>query len=262
MNGAAVHAASEVAAILFAPGDVLSGQDRAAAGTTTCGGNTNAAAYLDSFTAGATTYNNATGSGTNSFVAGPADMSSQFNDTVLPLTTKALFSVVERRVLREMRTALRTYRTNNGYFPSANPYTVATYNCVYTAWQARLPLNINAGCLAFANWGAELPGWFRTNNWQTVTYYAVSPCRVGFVGGFVQTFIDSLCDNNGDLTVAGTSPVHAVVFTAGQAISGQARPCANVSACLDDFQNQNLDSTFIQPVASATNNDRVLIVWP
>jgi len=263
-NGTIMHAASEIAAIVFAPGEGLAGQDRAPAGTTTCGGNMTADAYLDSYTVGATTYNNATGSGTNSFIVGPSAQTSQFNDKLLPLTTKALFSVVEMRVLREMRTALRTYRTNNGYFPSANPYATATYNCVYTSWQARLPLNINAGCPAYVNWGAELPAWFGTNNWQTVTYYAVSACRVGTVGGFVQTFIDSLCATFGDLTVAGTPNVHAVVFTAGQAIAalGQARPCANVSACLDDAANQDGNSTFVQPVASATNNDRVLIVRP
>ena len=264
-NGTVIHAASTVAAIIFAPGEGFSAQNRAPAGSTTCGGNNDAAAYLDSYTVGATTYNNATGSGTNSFIAAPADQTSQFNDKLLPLTTTALLSVVEMRVLRELRTALRTYRMNNGYFPGANPYG-ASYNCGYTTWQGRPPLNITVTCSAWANWGAELPAWFGTNNWQTVIYYAVSPCRVGGVPliPIIQNAINNLCTLFGDLTVAGTWPVDAVVFTAGQSIAalGQARPCANVSACLDDGENRNGDSIFVQPVASTTNNDRVLIVWP
>jgi hypothetical protein len=266
-NGSAAHAASKVAAIVFAPGETMAGQDRTPAGTTICGGNVDAAAYLDSYTAGATTYNNATGTGTNSFVTAPADTASRFNDKLLPLTTTALFAVVERRVLREMRTALRTYRAVNGYFPSANPYGVATYNCSYTSWQARLPLNVNAGCGAWADWAGSLPAWFGTNNWQQVTYYAVSACRVGTVPiAIIQNAITTICNvaTPADLTVAGTPNIHAVVFTAGAAIAalGQARPCANVSACLDDAANRDGNSIFVQPVASATNNDRVLIVWP
>jgi hypothetical protein len=269
MSGSAVHAASEVAAIIFAPGDVLAGQDRTAAGTTTCGGNTNAAAYLDSYTAGAMTYNNATGiasdASTNKFISGPADTSGGFNDRLLPLTTKALFSVVEMRVLRELRTALRTYRTNNGYFPGANPYG-GTYNCSYTSWQARPPLNIGLTCAAWANWGAELPAWFGTNYWQTVTYYAVSACQVGGVPliPIIQNAINNLCNfvTPSDLIVDGTPNIHAVVFTAGQRIGAQVRPCANVSACLEDAENRNGNTTFVTPVLSATNNDRLLIVWP
>lgn len=260
-NGTVTHAASEVAAIVFTPGEALPGQNRAPVGATTCGGNVNAAAYLDSYTVGATTYNNATGSGTNSFIAVSTDQTNQFNDRLLPLTTKALFSVVEMRILRELRTALRTYRSTNGYFPGANPYGAST-NCFYTTWQGRPPLNIGLGCPLQANWGA-LPSWFGTNNWQNVTYYAVSPCTVGPAGA-LQGSVDLLCSALGRLTV-GTNPnIDAVVFTAGRAIAalGQARPCANVSACLDDALNRDLNDIFVEPVASATNNDRVLIVWP
>jgi len=271
-SGSVMYAASEVAAIVFAPGEALTGQDRTPSGTTTCGGNMDASAYLDSYTVGGTTYNNATGSGTNSFISAPADTAGRFNDKLLVLTTKALFAVVEMRVLREMRTALRTYRTNNGYFPSANPYGVATYYCSYTTWQARLPVTINplplaGGCPGFANWAGELPAWFGTNKWQEVTYYAVSACRVGGIPiPLVQAAVTLLCTTltPSDLTVGTTTNVHAVVFTAGPAIAalGQARPCANVSACLDDAANRDGNSTFVQPVLSATNNDRVLIVWP
>ncbi|MBI3042468.1 MAG: hypothetical protein HYY78_06550 [Betaproteobacteria bacterium] len=260
--------ATTVAAIILAPGTTLSGQDRSPSSTTVCGGNTNATNYLDTYTVGATTFNNATGGGTNSFItASPLTQSDQLNDRLLPLTTDALFSVVEMRVLRETRSALRTYRTNNGYFPSANAYTDATYNCSYFQFQGRIPLNINITCTAFQNWGAELPAWFAANKWQEVTYYAVSPCRVGAIGA-LQFILDIFCSGLGDVTVDSNPSVHAVVFTTGRALSGQTRPSTLVTDYLDIVQpgnsneNQDLDDVFISPVRSGTNNDRLLIAWP
>src|SRR5262245_10615806 len=83
-------AASMVVAIVIAPGPVLPGQNRAPVGTTDCGGNTTATNYLDTITVGATTFNNATGSGTNNFISAEAVPTSQLNDRLLPITTDAL----------------------------------------------------------------------------------------------------------------------------------------------------------------------------
>src|SRR5437773_2707379 len=38
---------SQIVAVIFAPGDTLSGQDRSSSGSTTCGGNMTASNYLD-----------------------------------------------------------------------------------------------------------------------------------------------------------------------------------------------------------------------
>ena len=247
ITGAA--AASNVIAIVFAPGPVVGSQVRD-------GANQNAVTnYLEG--------GNETGIATNTFVTGqPTDA---FNDALLPITSDALFSVVELRVLREMRIALRAYRSNilHPYFPGANPYTDGTYSCNYLTYQGRLPLNINLGCAALADWGTDLPVWFGTNNWQNVTYYAVSPCQIG-VGAIVLGALTALCVTTGNLSVDGNTSVEAVVFTAGSRIAalGQSRPCTSVSACLEGTENTNGDNVFVSPVRSATNNDRLLIVWP
>ena len=266
-TGTLTHPAASVAAVVIAAGTTLAGQNRSPLGTTVCGGNNNPADYLDAITVGATAFNNATGGGTNSFIAAPFSDPNPpipLNDKLLPVTTDALFSVVEKRVLADLRTALRTYRSNNGYFPSANPYGDATFSCNYIIAQGRVPLNIGLGCLAFANWGSELPAWFATNNWQNVTYYAVSPCRVGAVGGIPGTLIAILCGSLGDITVDGNPNVHAVVFTAGSRIAalGQNRPCASVPDCLDEAANTDGSDSFVTPARSPTVNDRLRIVWP
>ena len=241
--------ASNVIAIVFAPGPVVGSQVRDGANQNTV---TN---YLEG--------GNETGIATNTFVTGqPTDA---FNDALLPITSDALFPVVEMRVLREMRNALVVYRSNilHPYFPGANPYTDATYSCNYLTYQGRLPLNIQLGCAALADWGTDLPVWFGTNNWQNVTYYAVSPCQIG-VGAIVLGALTALCAATGNLSVDGNTSVEAVVFTAGSRIAalGQSRPCTSVSSCLEGTENTNGDNVFVSPVRSATNNDRLLIVWP
>lgn len=254
-DGTGATSSSNVIAIVFAPGGVVGAQDRNpstnAACTTT--GTTIARSLC------ATNYlENGNEDGADTlFTSTPS--TTAFNDTLLLITSDVLFPAVEQRVLTELRASLRTYRTNNGYFPSAS--TFASTSCNYTTMQGRLPLNINLGCAAFANWGAELPSWFAANNWHQVTYYAVSACRVGVVGGLTGFFIALLCAG-GDLDVAGTSGVHAAFFTAGRGLTGQTRPCTNVSDCLDDALNQDGNNSFISPVRSADNNDRGSIVWP
>jgi type II secretory pathway pseudopilin PulG len=217
-----------------APGDLVLGQDRTPSSTTVCGGNTTAANYLEG--------GNQNGAATNIFVT--AQATNTFNDKLLPITSNELFSVVEMRVLHEMRNALVIYRSNNPYFPFANLYTDPTYSCNPGASQGRLPLNIGSTCPGLGNWGPELPAWFFPNYWQNVTYYAVS--------------------QTGNLSVDGNPSVTAVVFTAGSAIAalGQNRPCASVSDCLEGPENTNGDNVFVSPVRSATTNDRLLIVSP
>ena len=249
LNIVGTAAASNVIAIVFAPGPVVGSQVRDGANQNTV---TN---YLEG--------GNETGIATNTFVTGqPTDA---FNDALLPITSDALFPVVEMRVLREMRNALVVYRSNilHPYFPGANPYTDGTYSCNYLTYQGRLPLNIQLGCAALADWGTDLPVWFGTNNWQNVTYYAVSPCQIG-VGAIVLGALTALCAATGNLSVDGNTSVEAVVFTAGSRIAalGQSRPCTSVSACLEGTENTNGDNVFVSPVRSATNNDRLLIVWP
>lgn len=240
--------AAGVVTVIFAPGATLGSQVRDAA-------NQNVAAnYLEG--------GNETGIATSTFVSGQT--TATFNDRLLPITSDTLFSVVEMRVLREMRNALRSYRSAKLYFPGANSYADGTYSCDYLTYQGRLPINVSLGCAALADWNpaTELPAWFGANNWQNVTYYAVSPCQIG-IGAILLAPLTALCAAIGQLSVDG-SPADAIVFTAGSGIPalGQARPCNNVSACLDDAENTNADKIFVSPAPSAINNDRILVVWP
>ncbi len=83
-------------AVIFAPGGVLSGQDRTqVAGTTTCGGNYNAAAYLET----AKSINNSVVSGTASaqttFIAGTS--SDTFNDQLVYITRADIWNAIKKR---------------------------------------------------------------------------------------------------------------------------------------------------------------------
>lgn len=247
--------AVNIIAIVFSPGAVVGNQVRDPANEN------NVANYLEG--------ENSNGSPPidNTFVT--AQATNAFNDGLLPITSDALFAVVEMRVLREMRNALVAYRSNplHPYFPGANPYSDGTYSCDYFTYQGRLPLNINLGCTALADWGTDLPTWFGANNWQNVTYYAVSPCQIGVgaaLPGLVSVALAALCGLTPSLSVDGNPSVDALVFTAGSRIAavGQSRPCASVSGCLEGSENTNGDPVFTSPIRSATNNDRLLIVWP
>lgn len=91
--------APNVAAIIFAPGAPLAGQN---------GRPGNAVAdYLDG----------SNGDGDQDFVSGP--QTAVFNDNVLAVTRDDVFRVVNQRVLGEVRALLRSYHTLNGDFPPA-----------------------------------------------------------------------------------------------------------------------------------------------
>lgn len=78
-----------IAALVIAPGSVLSGQSRPS---------NNVVDYLDAKDGNLATSNN---DGDNSYFSGNAG--DRFNDQVLPLTTSALFTSVSKRILGEIR---------------------------------------------------------------------------------------------------------------------------------------------------------------
>lgn len=269
-GGAQLFNSDSVVAIVFAPGGVIDGQDRSPSGASTCGGNATASNYLDAYMVSGVPYNNATGSGTNSFIAAPfSGLSDQINDKLLPVTKNALMSVVEMRVLRTMRAALITYNTVG--YPFANPYSDnINYECSYLQTEGRFPVKMNtllpvpSGCLLFPNWGAELPAWFATNRWQTVSYYSVDPCKVRSVagaGGTIVSELNALCDAGLPPKVDGTAKDFIVMVgsSALATVGGQTpRPCTSRSAC---FEAPNLaGNAFTTPTRSSTNNDRLTSV--
>lgn len=170
--------APNVAAIIFAPGAPLAGQN---------GRPGNAVAdYLDG----------SNGDGDQDFVSGP--QTAVFNDNVLAVTRDDVFRVVNQRVLGEVRAraenaslpdhGLRGYQALNGSFPAADGDSDGWADAGVT--MGRLPyrdLSFSAAALA----------WLTANDWwRLVSYTQLAPClaRIGIVG------------STATMDVAGASP--------------------------------------------------------
>lgn len=250
-----------VLAIVFAPGITLSTtvppQNRSPSSTTTCGGNLTVANYLEG--------GNENGAATSIFVNGQA--TTTFNDQLLPITSDAVFQVVEYRVAREIRANLVAYFAANNYYPFASNYGDPTFGCVPGLRQGRLPkpglppgaqYDISTGCPGVADWpvAAQPPAWFIANNWHLLTFYTVASACANATPG---------CTGAGYLTVINTqAPINdkqALIIVAGRAMTGQVRPCVGVADCLEG-ENMNGDDIYIKNPVSPAFNDKLMIVAP
>ena len=233
--------ATNVAAVVIAPGAALSGQSRDAASLT------NRSNYLEGENANADNiYQAAVTSGT-------------FNDRLSVITRDQLFNVVEWRVANEMRMRLDGYYQANGYFPYANEYTDATFACSSThPTRGRIPnpdgSSISDTCTTNNNWGAGWPSfpppaWFVANNWHRLTYYSLAPaCTATSVG----------CSGVGFLSVNGQGNFRAVVVVGSRVLSGQSRPCATAADCIEQ-PSAGLD-IYQRLAVSTTYNDKVATI--
>jgi len=100
-------------------------------------------------------------------------------------------------------------------------------------------------------------GWFTTNEWHKLTYYAISS---GFAASGSRSCSGAVC-----LTVSnlGTSPNNnkrALLILAGRPIAAQTRPSATLSNYLESENVSPIDVTFVTQKNSLQFNDRVLIV--
>lgn len=267
-----------VIAVVFSPGEIVSpAQLRDLANQNTVanyleGGNESGGVTLTYFTGGA----------------------APFNDKLLPITSDALFNVVNVRVAKEAIAALEAYRATpgNGYYPFANAYgTVAPYSCTAGLSRGRLPLD-PAGCGQNA-WAAgtifETNGWFAKNNWNLVTYYAAStacgqffltPVLTGL--GITTGLLANLCETLGALgglgafiigllggddpvtvTIGGVpTNVKVLVVVTGRAMGAQVHPCPNAGDCMEDAANVDGNAVYVQPSRFPVSNDRMAICVP
>jgi len=277
--------ATNVIAIIFAPGGIVGSQDRSSATAacattgTTLAMNLCAENYLEG--------GNQDGDATFT----TALTTSTFNDKLLSLTRENFFPAVERRVAQEIGSVLRSYYLTNGYYPTAaqfpgNTSTVSVYRgYVPTTTCAPVPT-------------PSFPAWFSANNWQQYVVYAVAPrctpklftniawlgsqsvCSVlpcvGPILGLYLCFMPTVIDATGSncantaagpyLSVNGvSSSIESIVMSASYALGAQpARPCSAASECLEDAENGDaIDNyTYVKPVRSATNNDGLIVVRP
>ena len=225
---------SNVIAIVFAAGPVVSGQSRTTANVN------NVAHFLESENANSDT------------TFATAATTSTFNDRLLAITPAMFFPSVEMRVAREARVTLNASFNNpsRGYYSFAHAYGGAGLCTPST--QGRIPTDpVNCGQ---QTWGASFPPWFFTNNWHQVLFYAVAPActnpaapNCGGAGGF--------------LTVNGADNVRAAIISPGTTYTGQSRPCATISDCLEPPNSASYPA-FTHVTGTATINDRVVIVSP
>jgi len=278
-TGSPVYSGTDAAlALVFAPGSALPGQDRASGAASVCGGNTTIANYLEG--------GNQNGAATNTFVSGIAN--SAFNDGMLAITSDAVFNVVNIRVAKEAITALENYRDTYSYYPFANAYGSASpYNCSNGLNRGRFPITL-PGC-GQAAWGAALPAWFTSDNWNLVTHYALSKScgQLGLpivLGTDLNAIAISACSSMGNLsavlglinvllsfvgipaltddpvTVSGVSNnVRALIVVTGRAQAAQAHPCVSADQCMEDAFNTDGDSVYAKPSRFPTSNDRMAL---
>jgi hypothetical protein len=176
-------------AVIFAPGAVLSAQSRTpAAGTTNCGGNYTASAYLDMDTASG--INNSVVSGTanasSKFIAGTA--SDTFNDKLVYITRADIWNAIKKRsdfnnyllaLTRHAAECTATYGQNNwnGSWDVRLPwasnvslsgtsvptYAVdASYDDSSSGLAGRLAYRVNTSASQSSN---VLPWWYNSNSY-------------------------------------------------------------------------------------------------
>lgn len=226
-------------AVIFAPGTAIGSQTR----NSTADKN-NAANYLDI----ANSRNNAAAAGP--FIAGAK--SDSFNDQLLFLTTKNLMPLVEQRVASEVKRALTSYYTINGYYPWADNILWGSDNYRANDGELRgwLPNDASAGDAP--DWeGAKPPQWFFDNQWFAVIYYSVARKYTEDSGG-----------SNNTLTVNGTNGGRTLFFMSGTPVNPQQRisttDLGTLSNYLEDSENKdNDDDLYVTPTSQAADRDRL-----
>ena len=218
-------AGEELAAIIFAAGPPLAGQDRVA-------GPDNAANYLDA----AGPWNNASAPGP--FVSGPlknAPGEIVINDRVMALPPRELLAAAEQRALSEAQSALAAFAlAYAGKYP--NPAKADDAICLSTIANIKsnntcsnVGSNACFGRLPEDAPVATLAPWFLRNGWGRVLSYAVNKNSVVDPSG---------AECSTALNVDGAAKAY-VLLAPGAAKSGQTRPSPALADYLEDAANSD-----------------------
>jgi hypothetical protein len=223
-------------AVIFSPGSPIGSQTR---GTVT--EQNNAANYLDT----ANSRNNSSASGP--YIAGTK--SDTFNDQLLFITTQTLMPLVEKRVAAEVKLALASYYTANGYYPWADSVGFAVnYASDIGTNRGWFPDDTYTG--STPAWGTSSPPlWFFDNEWYTQIYYSVA-----------QNYAPPGCFTciSSTLSVDGVSGVRALFFMPGTPVGTLTRTIINLSDYLEDTQNRdNTNDLYVTPTSQAFDRDRL-----
>jgi hypothetical protein len=196
LNITGTISAQHVVAIVIAPGAPVNGQVRDTNGINS------ASQYVE-------TYVNATSFSTSADGRTYHEQPILINDQLIVISTADIFSVVQRRVAKEVQSALNAYYTANGYYPTAalsnnSGCLVANYSqyCTSgTGTSGLLPADPSpaagytgaAALLAHSTSSTvDASNWFDKNGWRAVVQYQVSP---DCVYGSAQTCVGNLTAN-------------------------------------------------------------------
>ena len=128
-------------------------------------------------------------------------------------------------------------------------------------------------------WGAALPNWFSTNEWNLVTHYAMSKACGQLGLGPLDPLAMAACDLLGNLsgiiaainlvfplftddpiTVTGVSSnVRVAVIVTGRAQGAQVHTCASAGQCMEDGLNTDGDGVYVKPSRFPASNDRMAL---
>lgn len=251
LNITGTQATNNVIAIVFSPGNTLSGQNRSA---TQAGNCTTTGSILTSSLC-ASNYLERSNANLNT-LASPnlnyqtATSNAAFNDQAITITRNQLFPLIEKRVAKELNSWLQSYYTTNAYYPYPAKYNACDQeNCRgdSTVCRGRIPKSEASGS---ANWNP--PAWFRNNQWYREIYYSVSASSV-------QTPANVTCSNT--LSVSGNA-ARAVFFTPGSPIGTINRPSNTLSNYLEDAENQDgwsggANDSYVIPTSTSQDRDRL-----
>lgn len=264
--------ASNVVAIVFSPGPALSAQVRNTANVN------DATHFLEGENA----------NGPPNYVAGMT--SATFNDRALTIVADELFSIVEKRVIKEVERALSHYYNFDpmqrvfpppARFNDSDCFTPPiTTGCQSdpSVDQGRIPANPTPRAWTPSAGIANLDetDWFQANGWREMIYYAPAYACTN-PGGPDCTWcslypLDPRCSV---ATGAGFATLNVPPGTplANQKVvviaAGRARPPAQVrgnnleKTTLSNYvelENANEDNTYVRDVVSVNLNDRVLSI--
>jgi len=262
-----------VAAVIIAPGDVLTRQggtlqDRSSAGMNI------ASNYLDIATIGGNTEDNANfidSSSTNGFIQGRVkDVNGNIivNDQLLVVTQDNIMQAVQKRVAGEVKQCLIEYASiNNSRYPWAVQLNDFTYQDSTDQFFGRLPstpfinTNNDSGGLMNDQWGGSCninsgSGWWL--NWKEMVFYGLADAYKPFDPPSTPASCGTCLSVN---PPSATADKKFVVIVAGKKLATQARTTSGDKGTLGNYLESpnNVGTTpFAQGAPTSTFNDTVV----
>jgi hypothetical protein len=246
--------ATQVVAVVFAPGAPVGNQARSSTQTAACGatGTTIAQSlcannYLETLSG----INNA--SPTGPFITGAPNPT--FNDRLALIGNIELMTPIEARAAQAILSALQDYRAGSTWICDCYPFadtgngTAEWGNLeglvplVHADWDA--PFSSNGTDWGDMNPPVVIPQWLLDNDWRKVFFYTVASARTIYHG-------------SGWLTMNGVSGKGVVLISTGAATAPRS---AMPSDYVDDPENADEGVVFITPTdTTSMNRDRLYIL--